>query len=297
MQDCLAAFTEAEEVTDFTCEGCGKQQATKRLRLLSCPPVLMLSLKRFIRDAKAWHSKNNARVTLPAEDLDISPFCEIPDQAGPTSAGHGSISNDFCSSSGGRTKPFTGLQPRLSKAAAAAHQRMAATAKAAAEAVARQNAVTLTSPAENLSNLSSGSGAALVTRYNLAAVACHTGGLSGGHCTALTRHPGEQKHARSLAATAVTSRSLIVRSTCREGLHIILCKFSDRDMYMGMIRDVLGTSQAVASGQDLTMSMCTPGYHFQGCTAAHMCYCMWLSHRADKLYHESRTPESRGLAS
>ncbi len=75
MQDCLAAFTEAEDISDFTCEGCGQRRATKRLGLLACPPVLVLTLKRFAKEASGWHCKNTARIAIPETGLDVRPFC------------------------------------------------------------------------------------------------------------------------------------------------------------------------------------------------------------------------------
>lgn len=173
-QDCLAAFTEAETITDFTCDGCGQRRATKRLLLAACPPVLMLSLKRFARDAPAWHSKNTARVAIPADGLDVGPYCS-------STAG----------SCGGGAPPPPPLPP-LSRAASAAHKRLAATAQAAALAAGRGAVGQLGSePTRIPCGAGGGRGGQTSTRYNLAAVACHTGSLAGGHCTALTRHPGD----------------------------------------------------------------------------------------------------------
>jgi ubiquitin C-terminal hydrolase len=50
-QDCLQAFTEREalgEDAGFKCSTCKRvQPATKQLTLRRCPPVLVLTLKRF----------------------------------------------------------------------------------------------------------------------------------------------------------------------------------------------------------------------------------------------------------
>jgi ubiquitin C-terminal hydrolase len=51
-QDCLQAFTEREalgEDAGFKCSACKRvQPATKQLTLRRCPPVLVLTLKRFL---------------------------------------------------------------------------------------------------------------------------------------------------------------------------------------------------------------------------------------------------------
>ena len=52
MQECLDAFTEVEKLEadeGYNCQACKRRgvQATKKLTLYRCPPVLVLHLKRF----------------------------------------------------------------------------------------------------------------------------------------------------------------------------------------------------------------------------------------------------------
>ena len=64
----------------FRCAGCRcKQPAIKRLALRRCPPVLLLSLKRFAATSMvggfASCRKDSTAVRLPPDALDLSEFC------------------------------------------------------------------------------------------------------------------------------------------------------------------------------------------------------------------------------
>ena len=96
-QDCLQAFTEREalgEDAGFKCSTCKRvQPATKQLTVRRCPPVLVLTLKRFSvsRLANAIHSCITKHMQAP--DLHPFPRSTLMHAAvllpGISSAGHG----------------------------------------------------------------------------------------------------------------------------------------------------------------------------------------------------------------
>lgn len=156
-QDCLSAYFETESIADFTCEKCQKQSATKQLRLRACPPVLTVVLKRFAKDQhSAWNTKNASSVAIPEIGLDLRQFQ-------PEGHGNGSGSAINSGNSAG---------------------------KHSLPAIDVPDAIAAVNDATAKIRLTPTRCSAPLPLYDLAAVACHNGSLLGGHCTALTKHPG-----------------------------------------------------------------------------------------------------------
>lgn len=118
--------------------------------------MLTIVLKRFAKDQHAaWSTKNASSVAIPEIGLDLRQFQPNGDRSG-----SGAISSGDSASK----RPLP---------AADVAQEIAAVNDATAK-------IRLT-PSRCSSQL---------PLYDLAAVACHNGSLLGGHCTALTKHPG-----------------------------------------------------------------------------------------------------------
>lgn len=77
LHDCLSAFFSADELKGdnmYSCDKCGKlRNGVKYSRLVSCPEVLCIHLKRF-RHEPALPSKISAHVTFPLTGLDLAPY-------------------------------------------------------------------------------------------------------------------------------------------------------------------------------------------------------------------------------
>lgn len=80
LTDCITEFLKEEKLEGdnrYFCESCqSKQNATRKIRLLSLPPTLNLQLMRFVFDRQTGHKKKlNTYIGFP-EILDMQPFVE-----------------------------------------------------------------------------------------------------------------------------------------------------------------------------------------------------------------------------
>jgi len=77
LHDCLAAFFSADELKGdnmYSCEKCNKlRNGVKFSRILQCPEVLCIHLKRF-RHELMFSSKIGSHITFPMEGLDLRPY-------------------------------------------------------------------------------------------------------------------------------------------------------------------------------------------------------------------------------
>ncbi|CAH1392712.1 unnamed protein product [Nezara viridula] len=77
LHDCLSAFFSADELKGdnmYSCEKCQKlRNGVKYSRLMSCPEILCIHLKRF-RHEPALPSKISSHVSFPLTGLDLAPF-------------------------------------------------------------------------------------------------------------------------------------------------------------------------------------------------------------------------------
>ncbi|KAJ3375724.1 hypothetical protein GGF31_002928 [Allomyces arbusculus] len=74
LEDVLASYVEAEDVSDFDCAKCQQRRpARKRETIYRLPPVLLVHVKRFHFDV-AGSSKNACAVAVPWRNVDLAPY-------------------------------------------------------------------------------------------------------------------------------------------------------------------------------------------------------------------------------
>ncbi|XP_063292765.1 ubiquitin carboxyl-terminal hydrolase 48 isoform X3 [Pelobates fuscus] len=83
LPDCISEFLKEEKLEGdnrYFCENCqNKQNATRKIRLLSLPPTLNLQLMRFVFDRQTGHKKKLNTYIGFSETLDMSPYLDRTD--------------------------------------------------------------------------------------------------------------------------------------------------------------------------------------------------------------------------
>lgn len=80
VQECLDAFTEVEKLEadeGYNCQACKRRgvQATKKLTLYRCPPVLVIHLKRFSASSGMFgHFSAHSKVSILLQQLSLTQY-------------------------------------------------------------------------------------------------------------------------------------------------------------------------------------------------------------------------------